>query len=71
MTTFHCRDCGREQAHFSRRRSMFERVVLPLFLLRPVRCSDCFRRQYVPVFCEISNGAQRPGPPEPPRRMAA
>ncbi len=71
MNSFHCCDCGRKQAHISRRRNAFERVVLPIFLLRPVRCADCFRRQYVTVFCELPRRAQPTEPPQPPRTMAA
>ena len=71
MTAFHCRDCGRKQAHLSRKRSMFERLVLPVFLVHPVRCANCFRRQFVPVFCEISGRAGQHDPPQPPRPMAA
>jgi hypothetical protein len=71
MTTFHCCDCGRKQAHLSRKRSLFERLVLPVFLVHPVRCAHCFRRQYVPVFWEISGRAPHPDPPQPPRQMAA
>jgi len=71
MTTFQCRDCGRTQAHLSRKRNLFERMVLAIFLLHPVRCADCFRRQYVPVFWEISLHKKHPDPPQPPRRMAA
>jgi len=71
MTAFHCRDCGRKEAHLSRKRSIFERLVLPVFLLRPVRCAHCFRRQYIPVFWEISGRVQHPDPPKPPRQMAA
>jgi hypothetical protein len=50
---FFCRDCGSSQAYRSRARSFFERFLLPLVLLRPVRCADCFRRCYAPVFVEV------------------
>jgi hypothetical protein len=70
MTAFQCRDCGRKEAHLSRKRSIFERLILPFFLLHPVRCANCFRRQYVPVFWEIS-ARRHPDPPQPPRQMAA
>jgi len=53
MLTFHCRDCRRNNAHRSRKRGVFERVLLPLFLLRPVRCEHCFRRQYATVVCRV------------------
>ena len=50
---FCCRDCGSPQAYRSRPRSFFERFLLPLVLLRPVRCADCFRRSYTQVFVEV------------------
>lgn len=47
---FHCEDCGSDKAFLSRRRTFSERYLLPIFLLKPVRCADCFRRDYRPVF---------------------
>lgn len=47
---FRCPDCGGSAAYRSRRRSVFERYVLPFLLLRPVRCANCFRRSSVSVF---------------------
>jgi len=44
--SYHCRDCGSETGFRSRRRTFSERFILPLFLLRPVRCGECFRRDY-------------------------
>jgi hypothetical protein len=52
---FSCRDCGSHQAYRSRPRSLFERFVLPLAMLRPVRCGDCFRRCYAPLFVEVKD----------------
>jgi hypothetical protein len=43
---FHCDDCGCETAFCSRRRTFSERNLLPIFLLQPVRCAECFRRDY-------------------------
>jgi hypothetical protein len=71
MNAFHCRDCGRSEARPSRKRNILERLVLPILLLHPVRCGHCFRRQYVPIFRDISNHAHHPDPPQPPRHMAA
>jgi hypothetical protein len=68
MVTFQCRDCRRNNAHLSRKRSVFERVVLPLFLLRPVRCEHCLRRQYVTVLCQVQ---ERPQRSQSKRRVAA
>jgi len=44
---FHCKHCGAHQAYRSRPRGLFEKRVLPLFLLKPVRCENCFHRVYV------------------------
>jgi hypothetical protein len=51
---FHCDDCGSETGFRSRRRSFFERCLLPLFLLQPVRCAECFRRDYRLIFMPVS-----------------
>lgn len=50
---FHCDDCGSETAFRSRRRTFSERYLLPVFLLQPVRCSECFRRVYRLVFMPV------------------
>lgn len=71
MVTFQCRDCGRNNAYLSRKRTTFERVLLPLFLLRPVRCEHCLRRQYVTVLCEVQKRPQHPDRSQSRRRVAA
>ncbi len=48
-----CRDCGSENGFRSRRRTLSERFILPLFLLQPVRCGDCFRRDYRLIFTPV------------------
>jgi len=50
---FHCDDCGSETGFRSRRRTFTERYILPLFLLRPVRCAECFRRDYRLIFMPV------------------
>jgi hypothetical protein len=30
-----------------------ERFILPLFLLKPVRCGECFRRDYRLIFTPV------------------
>ena len=50
---YQCVDCGNETAFRSRRRTFSERYFLPLFLLQPVRCSECFRRDYRLVFMPV------------------
>ena len=48
-----CRDCGCEVGFRSRRRTLSERYILPLFLLQPVRCGECFRRDYRLIFTQV------------------
>ena len=48
-----CHDCGSEVGFRSRRRTFLERFILPLFLLRPVRCGECFRREYRVIFTQV------------------
>jgi hypothetical protein len=50
---YRCRDCGREVAFRSRPRTLTERYVLPLFLMKAVRCAECFRRDYRLVFTPV------------------
>jgi hypothetical protein len=50
---YFCRDCGCEVGFRSRRRTLSERYILPLFLLQPVRCGECFRRDYRLIFTEV------------------
>ncbi len=50
---YRCRDCGSETGFRSRRRTLAERFVLPLFFLQPVRCGECFRRDYRLIFTSV------------------
>ena len=50
---FHCEDCGSDAGIRSRRRTFSERYLLPVFLLKPVRCAECFRRDYRLVFMPV------------------
>jgi len=50
---YRCRDCGSEMGFRSRRRTFTERYLLPLLLLRPVRCAECFRRDYRWIFTTV------------------
>ena len=52
---YHCHDCGSEMGFRSRRRTFLERYVLPLMLLQPVRCGECFRRDYRSIFTQVRN----------------
>jgi hypothetical protein len=46
MIQFRCLDCAGNVGFRSRRRTFSERYILPLFYLQPVRCAECFRRDY-------------------------
>ena len=50
---FHCDDCGSDIGFRSRRRTFSERYLLPVFLLQPVRCAECFRRDYRLIFMPV------------------
>ena len=50
---YHCGDCGSDVAFRSRRRTLTERYLLPIFLLKPVRCAECFRRDYRLLFVPV------------------
>jgi hypothetical protein len=50
---YYCRDCGSEVGFRSRRRNFAEKFILPLFLLQPVRCGECFRRDYRLIFTAV------------------
>jgi hypothetical protein len=52
---YHCRDCGSDVGFRSRRRTLTERFLLPLLLLQPVRCGECFRRDYRILFTRVSD----------------
>ena len=50
---YRCHDCGSAVAFRSRSRTFLERFILPLFLLRLVRCGECFRRDYRLIFTPV------------------
>jgi hypothetical protein len=50
---YHCDDCGSDMAFRSRRRTPTEQYLLPIFLLQPVRCAECFRRDYRLLFVPV------------------
>jgi DNA-directed RNA polymerase subunit RPC12/RpoP len=62
IPSYRCRDCGSEVGFRSRRRTMSERFLLPLLLLQPVRCGECFRRDYRLIFTAVRDRlADTPG----------
>ena len=58
---FHCPDCGSDVGFRSRSRTFSECYLLPLFLLQPVRCKDCFRRDYRLIFTRVDDGSSDTG----------
>ena len=64
---YRCRDCGSDAGFRSRRRTLSERFILPLMLLQPVRCGECFRRDYWWTF----TAGVRERLSDPPRMMPA
>ena len=65
---FHCDDCGGNIGFRSRRRTFSERYFLPIFFLQPVRCAECFRRDYrlifMPVRERLSEAVRKQAVPE-------
>jgi hypothetical protein len=55
---FRCPDCGSTDGVRSRRRTAWEKYVLPPFMLQPVRCADCFRRFYGPLWLRVRDRAE-------------
>ena len=53
LLEFHCDDCGSDVGFRSRPRTFSEHYLLPIFLLQPVRCSGCFRRDYRLIFTPV------------------
>jgi len=69
VPTYRCRDCGSEVGFRSRRRTLSERYLLPVLLLQPVRCGECFRRDYRLIFTPVRDrlsGGSRITPAHPP-----
>jgi hypothetical protein len=49
----------------SRRRNFAERFLLPILLLQPVRCGECFRRDYRLIFTRVRDRMSEPAKAEP------
>jgi hypothetical protein len=50
---YRCPDCGRKVGFRSRPHNLMERYILPLVLTQPVRCAECFRRDYRLIFTPV------------------
>jgi hypothetical protein len=63
---FRCRDCASDVGFRSRRRTFSERYILPVFLpvfyLQPVRCAECFRRDYRLMSVQVRERLVEVGP---------
>jgi len=57
---YRCSDCGCAVAFRSRRRGVFEKLILPLLFLKPVRCFNCFRRSTTSLFTKTRPAEVRP-----------
>lgn len=57
---YRCRDCGGSEGYRSHRRSFVEKYFLPLFLLQPVRCANCFRRSNASMFASVREREPKP-----------
>jgi len=57
---YQCPDCSGPDAYRSRRRTFLEKYLLPVFLLQPARCANCFRRSSVPMFMRLRDRAEKP-----------
>jgi hypothetical protein len=66
-----CRECGSEVGFRSRRRSLMERILLPLFLAQPVRCGECFHRDYRLIFTPVHERLSDTPRIVPPKPVAA
>jgi hypothetical protein len=77
FSSYRCRDCGSDAGFRSRRRSFSERYLLPLLFLQPVRCGECFRRDYRLIFTAVGDRFSATSkvvqlkPPLPPKRDVA
>ena len=68
LPPYQCPDCGSGLGFRSRRRTLTERFLLPLLLLQPVRCGECFRRDYRLIFVKVRDrlsDASKAGPVKP------
>jgi hypothetical protein len=59
LTELKCPCCGNPVAFYSRRRNFAEKYILPLALLRPYRCSECFERYYRSMFVQARQPRER------------
>lgn len=63
----YCPFCGSDKVMRSRRRSLFEFVILPLLLLRPFRCHTRDARHYGFFFRKRATAGRAAGPEASPQ----
>ena len=56
---YQCPDCGGSDAFHSRRRTFLEKYLLPVFLLQPARCVNCFRRTSVSMLISLRDREEK------------
>lgn len=71
VRTYLCRDCGSDVGFRSRRRTFSERYILPLLLMQPVRCGECFRRDYRLIFTPVRDRMSDTGKMGPGKQSGA
>jgi hypothetical protein len=64
-------DCGSDTGCRSRPRTLAERYLLPLFLMRPVRCTECFRRDYRLILVPVKDRLPLPRGKQPSAAVPA
>jgi hypothetical protein len=64
---YSCRECGNGVGYRSRKRTFTERRILPLFLLKPVRCAECFHRDYRLIFTPVRRRPSTTAPSTNPK----
>jgi len=60
QSKYQCPDCGSSDAYRSRRRTFLEKYIFSLFLLRPVRCANCFLRTNASLFVPAREREHKP-----------
>jgi hypothetical protein len=69
FSKFHCSKCNGDEAYHSRPRGLLEKYLLPLLLLKPVRCEHCYHRVY--VFRSVSAQDRPVYSPKPVQHQSA
>ena len=68
---YRCPDCGRTVGFRSRPQNLMERYILPLVLTQPVRCAECFRRDYRSILTPTGERSPHHDETDDPHRNAA